>query len=117
MRRRSGGRVTYPLPELEPILAETLGILVYQEQVMRIAQHVAGYSLAEADLLRKAIGKKKREIMLAEGEKFIRRSVEHGTPKKKAQELWSPDRALRPLRIQQVPRRRLCAASPTRPPT
>ena len=59
--------MTYPLPELEPILAETLGILVYQEQVMRIAQTVAGYSLAEADLLRKAIGKKKREIMEAEG--------------------------------------------------
>ena len=58
--------MTYPLPELEPILAETLGILVYQEQVMRIAQIVAGYSLAEADLLRKAIGKKKREIMEAE---------------------------------------------------
>jgi len=54
-----------------------------------IAQVVAGYTLAEADLLRKAIGKKKREIMVAEGEKFIRRSVEHGTPKKKAQELWA----------------------------
>jgi DNA polymerase-3 subunit alpha len=90
VRRRNGtSRVSYPLPELEPILAETLGILVYQEQVMRIASTVAGYSLAEADLLRKAIGKKKKEIMLAEGEKFIRRSVEHGTPKKKAQELWS----------------------------
>jgi DNA polymerase-3 subunit alpha len=89
VRRRSGGRITYPLPELEPILEETLGILVYQEQVMRIAQRVAGYSLAEADLLRKAIGKKKREIMIAEGDKFIRRCVEHGTPKKKAQELWS----------------------------
>ncbi len=89
VRRRGGTRVTYPLPELEPILTETLGILVYQEQVMRIAQVVAGYSLAEADLLRKAIGKKKREIMQAEAEKFIRKSVEHGTPKKKAQELWS----------------------------
>ncbi len=90
VRRRSGtSRVTYPLPELEPVLAETLGILVYQEQVMRIAQMVAGYSLAEADLLRKAIGKKKREIMQAEAEKFIRKAVEHGTPRKKAQELWS----------------------------
>jgi DNA polymerase-3 subunit alpha len=90
VRRRSGtSKVSYPLAELEGILSETLGILVYQEQVMRIAQAVAGYSLAEADLLRKAIGKKKREIMVAEGEKFIRRSVEHGTPKKKAQELWS----------------------------
>ncbi len=90
VRRRGGtSRVTYPLPELEPVLSETLGILVYQEQVMRIAQMVAGYSLAEADLLRKAIGKKKREIMQAEAEKFIRKAVEHGTPKKKAQELWS----------------------------
>ncbi len=89
VRRRGGTKVTYPLPELEPILSETLGILVYQEQVMRIAQLVAGYSLAEADLLRKAIGKKKREIMVAEGEKFIRRAGEHGTPRKKAQELWA----------------------------
>ncbi len=73
VRRRNGtSKVTYPLPELEPILDDTLGILVYQEQVMRIASTVAGYSLAEADLLRKAIGKKKKEIMLAEGEKFIR---------------------------------------------
>ncbi len=90
VRRRTGtSKVTYPLPELESTLSETLGILVYQEQVMRIAQFVAGYTLAEADLLRKAIGKKKREIMQAEAEKFIRKSVEHGTPKKKAQELWS----------------------------
>ena len=90
VRRRGGtSKVSYPLPEIEDILEETLGILVYQEQVMRIASRVAGYSLAEADLLRKAIGKKKREIMMAEGEKFIARSVEHGTPKKKAQHLWS----------------------------
>jgi DNA polymerase-3 subunit alpha len=88
VRRRSGtSRVTYPLPEIADILEETLGILVYQEQVMRIASRVAGYSLAEADLLRKAIGKKKREIMMAEGEKFIARAVEHGTARKKAKEL------------------------------
>jgi DNA polymerase-3 subunit alpha len=90
VRRRTGAsRVTYPLPEIADILEETLGILVYQEQVMRIASRVAGYSLAEADLLRKAIGKKKREIMLAEGEKFLQRAVEHGTARKKARELWS----------------------------
>ncbi len=90
VRRRSGtSKVTYPLPEIADVLEETLGILVYQEQVMRIASIVAGYSLAEADLLRKAIGKKKREIMVAEGEKFIRRAGEHGTPKKKATELWA----------------------------
>jgi DNA polymerase-3 subunit alpha len=90
VRRRNGtSRITYPLPEISDILEETLGILVYQEQVMRIASRVAGYSLAEADLLRKAIGKKKREIMLAEGEKFVKRAIEHGTPAKKAKELWS----------------------------
>jgi len=90
VRRRNGtSKVTYPLPEIADILEETLGILVYQEQVMRIASRVAGYSLAEADLLRKAIGKKKKEIMTAEGEKFLRRAAEHGTPKKKAHELWS----------------------------
>jgi DNA polymerase III subunit alpha len=90
VRRRNGtSRVSYPLPELQAILEETLGILVYQEQVMHIARAVAGYSMAEADLLRKAIGKKKREIMQAEGEKFLRRAVEHGTSKKKVQELWS----------------------------
>jgi DNA polymerase-3 subunit alpha len=90
VRRRNGtSPVTYPLPEIADILEETLGILVYQEQVMRIASRVAGYSLAEADLLRKAIGKKKREIMVAEGEKFIERAVAHGTPRKKAKELWA----------------------------
>jgi DNA polymerase III subunit alpha len=90
IRRRNGqARILFPLPELEPILKETYGILVYQEQVMRIAQIVAGYSLAEADLLRKAMGKKLKEVMLAEAEKFIRRAVEHGCPKKKAQDLWS----------------------------
>jgi DNA polymerase III subunit alpha len=90
VRRRNGtSKVTYPLPEIANILEETLGILVYQEQVMRIASVVAGYSLAEADLLRKAIGKKKREIMVAEGEKFLKRAGEHGTSAKKAKELWS----------------------------
>ncbi len=90
VRRRNGtARITYPLPELKEILEETLGILVYQEQVMLIAQKVAGYSLAEADLLRKAIGKKKKEVMQAEAEKFLRRAVEARTPKRKAEEIWS----------------------------
>ena len=89
VRRRSGtSKVTYPLPEIQDVLEETLGILVYQEQVMQIAQRVAGYSLAEADLLRKAIGKKKREIMAAEAKNFFNRAKEHGTPLKKVQELW-----------------------------
>jgi len=89
VRRSSGSaKITYPLPELKDILEDTLGILVYQEQVMLIAQRVAGYSLAEADLLRKAIGKKKKEVMQAEAEKFLRRAVEAKTPRRKADEIW-----------------------------
>jgi DNA polymerase-3 subunit alpha len=90
VRRRNGtAKITYPLPELKDVLEDTLGILVYQEQVMLIAQRVAGYSLAEADLLRKAIGKKKKEVMQAEAEKFVRGAVEARTPRRKAEEIWS----------------------------
>jgi DNA polymerase-3 subunit alpha len=89
VRRRAGtSKVTYPLPEIQDVLKETLGILVYQEQVMQIARLVAGYSMAEADNLRKAIGKKKREIMATEGKKFSDRAQKHGTPVRKVEELW-----------------------------
>lgn len=57
-RKRGEEAVTYALPELEEILAPTYGVITYQEQVMRIAQRLAGISLAEADVLRKAVGKK-----------------------------------------------------------
>jgi len=63
-------RIAYEVPELEPILGETRGLIVYQEQVMRIAVELAGFSLAEADLLRKAMGKKKAEIMNAQRDHF-----------------------------------------------
>jgi DNA polymerase-3 subunit alpha len=70
---RKNGRqpVTYPHPDLEPILADTYGLMIYQESMMRVAQKCAGYSLEEADNLRKAAGKKVREIMAAEREKFV----------------------------------------------
>ena len=59
VRRKHGeSKVEYPLPQLEPILKETYGVILYQEQVMQIAQAVAGYSLGEADMLRRAMGKK-----------------------------------------------------------
>ena len=64
-------RVTYPLPELEPILEETYGVIIYQEQVMKIAQVVAGYSLGQADILRRAMGKKKPKEMEEQRERFI----------------------------------------------
>ena len=55
--------IEYPLPELEPILKETYGVIVYQEQVMEIARKVAGFSLGQADILRRAMGKKKEKLM------------------------------------------------------
>ncbi len=88
IERRRGKKFEYPLPQLEPILKDTYGVLVYQEQVMLAARAVAKYTPGEADLLRKAIGKKDEAALQAEGEKFIRKAVAEGVPKKKADELW-----------------------------
>lgn len=71
IRRKHGGKISYLHPKLEPILKSTYGIIVYQEQVMQIARDLAGYSLGRADLLRRAMGKKKREIMEEERQSFI----------------------------------------------
>ena len=68
----------YLIPELKPILQNTYGYAIYQEQVIRIAVDIAGYSMGEADLLRRAMGKKKKEIMDAEREKFVKGCIEHG---------------------------------------
>jgi DNA polymerase-3 subunit alpha len=64
-------KVSYELPELQPILEETYGVILYQEQVMQIANRLAGFSLGEADILRRAMGKKKKEEMSAQRDKFI----------------------------------------------
>jgi DNA polymerase-3 subunit alpha len=77
-RRHGKVKVEYPHPLLAPILRETYGVIVYQEQVMQIASAMAGYSLGEADILRRAMGKKKKEVMAAEREKFIERSRAQG---------------------------------------
>ena len=62
--RKQGRReVNYALPQLEPILRDTYGVIAYQEQVMRIAQALAGFTLGQADVLRKAMGKKNPEVM------------------------------------------------------
>ncbi|SDI28553.1 DNA polymerase III subunit alpha [Desulfosporosinus hippei] len=71
IRRKRGGNITYLHPKLEPILKSTYGIIVYQEQVMQIARDLGGYSLGRADLLRRAMGKKKKEIMAEERQNFI----------------------------------------------
>ena len=70
--------IKYPLPELEPILKETYGVIVYQEQVMQVAQRIGGYSLGQADLLRRAMGKKKVDVMVKEKDKFIAGAVKNG---------------------------------------
>src|SRR6056297_1640959 len=68
----------YLHPKLKPILKSTYGIIVYQEQVMKIAQELAGFSLEEADILRKAIGKKIRKLLMDQKEKFIKGIEENG---------------------------------------
>jgi DNA polymerase-3 subunit alpha len=77
-RKRGEEAVVYALPELEPILASTYGVITYQEQVMRIAQVLAGISLAEADVLRKAVGKKDAELIRRELGKFKEKAVARG---------------------------------------
>ena len=70
-RKPARKKVEYELPELEEILRETLGVIVYQEQVMQIANRLAGYSLGEADLLRRAMGKKDADEMAKQRERFV----------------------------------------------
>ncbi|MCG6925463.1 MAG: DNA polymerase III subunit alpha [Acidobacteria bacterium] len=90
IRRRHGQRkVTYDHPSMEPILSETYGVMVYQEQVMKIASALAGFSLGEADILRKAMGKKKVEVMAAQMEKFLSGCAANQVPEKKARKVWS----------------------------
>jgi DNA polymerase-3 subunit alpha len=86
-RKRGEEPVRYLLPELQEILEPTYGVIVYQEQVMRIANVLAGYSLAEADVLRKAVGKKKQELIEEELGRFVTRAVERGYKKKVVEEL------------------------------
>jgi DNA polymerase III subunit alpha len=81
-------RVEYLLPELEEIAAETYGVIVYQDQVLQIANKVAGYSLGEADLLRRAMGKKKPEEMAKQRERFVSGAVGRGVPREKAEKLF-----------------------------
>lgn len=76
--RKHGARVTYPHPQLEPILSPTYGVILYQEQVMQIARVLAGYTLGAADLLRRAMGKKKPEEMAKQREIFLQGSAENG---------------------------------------
>jgi len=87
-RKHNRKAITYIFPELEDILGETYGIIVYQEQVMRIAVRIAGFSMAKADTLRKAMGKKIQEMIDREGENFVTGGADHGFPKDKLRKLW-----------------------------
>jgi len=80
--------VQFLIPELEELTAETLGVIVYQDQVMQIAHRVAGYSLGEADLLRRAMGKKKPEEMARHRERFVAGAQANGIAPAKAEELF-----------------------------
>jgi len=87
-RKHGRARVEYKHPALEPILKDTYGTIVYQEQIMQIAQSLAGYSLGQADLLRRAMGKKKAEVMEKEREGFVNGSVANNVPEKIASDLF-----------------------------
>ncbi|MCX7656138.1 MAG: DNA polymerase III subunit alpha [Treponemataceae bacterium] len=80
--------IVYPDPCLEPILKETYGVIVYQEQVMQVAQTIAGYSLGQADLLRRAMGKKKPEVMVKEKSRFIEGAVKRGFKQEEADRIF-----------------------------
>ena len=86
-RKLGQEKVTYPHPSLKELLEPTYGVITYQEQVMRIANILAGFSLAEADVLRKAVGKKDAELIKKELGRFVERTVALGHPKKLADEL------------------------------
>src|SRR5213079_2949688 len=87
-RKHGRKRIEYELPELQEILQETMGVIVYQEQVMQIANRLAGYSLGEADLLRRAMGKKITEEMAAQRERFVTGAVKNGYPPKKIEKIF-----------------------------
>ncbi len=87
-RRHGQTKVRYEVPQLEPILQGTYGIMVYQEQVMQIASALAGYTLGEADILRKAMGKKKADVMATQKQKFLEGCQARSVPEKKAAKIW-----------------------------
>jgi DNA polymerase-3 subunit alpha len=87
-RKHGRKKIEYELPELQEILQETLGVIVYQEQVMQIANRLAGYSLGEADLLRRAMGKKIASEMAAQRERFVTGANQRGYPPKKIEKIF-----------------------------
>ncbi len=87
-RKHGREKVTYPHPALEPILKETYGVMIYQEQVMQAASSLAGFSLGRADIMRRAMGKKKPELLAAQRADFVKGAVERGVPEETAAEVF-----------------------------
>jgi DNA polymerase-3 subunit alpha len=87
-RKHGRKKIEYELAELKEILEETLGVIVYQEQVMQIANRLAGYSLGEADLLRRAMGKKNVEEMAKQRERFVEGAAQRSFPPKKIEKIF-----------------------------
>jgi DNA polymerase III subunit alpha len=88
-RKHGKTKVAYELPQLKDILEETYGVILYQEQVMQIANRLAGFSLGEADILRRIMGKKKKEEMPAQRGKFLVGCTANRVPEKKAERIFS----------------------------
>src|SRR5919202_1562467 len=87
--RRDGREAAVPPdPSLADVLEESYGIIVYQDQVLQVVRKLAGYSLGQADVLRRAMGKKEKEVMAREGPKFIQAVVAHGYPQSTAERVW-----------------------------
>lgn len=87
-RKKGLEKVNYYSKELEPILKPTYGILIYQEQIMQVANVMASYTLGEADILRRAMSKKKEDVLLSEKEKFISRSIQNGYSRELSEEVY-----------------------------
>lgn len=89
IRRKHGQEpIRYPHPDLEPILKKTYGVIVYQEQIMQIASIMAGFTLGEADLLRRAVAKKKKEVLDEEREHFVKGAAEKGYDSQTANDIY-----------------------------
>ena len=88
-RKNGQQKIVYPHPLMEPILKETYGIIVYQEQVMQIAHEIAGFTLAEADIMRRAMGKKIKSLMDELSIKFVEGAGNKDIPKKKAEDIFA----------------------------
>jgi DNA polymerase-3 subunit alpha len=88
-RKHGKTKVSYELPQLQDILQETYGVILYQEQVMQIANRLASFSLGEADILRRAMGKKKKEEMAAQRAKFLHGCANNKIPEKKAERIFN----------------------------